>query len=135
MGTKICMNNLDLMDYVTLVLKPISKKILEQIGDNTQVYYLADFDFSETVAEDRKRKDGGSYELVKTYGSARLATEFSKDQGKISWDLRDRRKVMIMGTANVSEGLYVSLDDLMKAKKPAPVTVGLSASVSDSNDE
>lgn len=137
MGTKICMNNLDLMDYVTLVLKPISRKILQQLDSNVQVYHLCNFSKDDVVQEKKVRKDGGEYVLVKCYGSANLATTFDRDQGRIIWNHSDEpRKVMVMGSSTVSDGLFVSLDDLMASKKPViSMTAGLTASTSDTNDE
>ena len=133
---KICLDNLDLFDFVTLVLKPISKKVLEQLDGDVQVFHLTDFESSDIVQEKKVRRDGGEYTLIKCYGQCNLATTFRIDSdGSVIWLHNPTpRKVMIMGTSSVTDGLFVSLDDLMAAKKPAPVVVGLSGD-DDGNDE
>ena len=134
MGTKICLDNLDLFNFTTLVLKPISKKVLEQIASDVQVYHLCNFSQDDVKQEEKIRKDGGKYILTKCYGTANLATTFSKNSdGSIVWNHESEpRKVMIMGTTTIVDGLFVCLDDIMNTVKP--VVAGLTVDDSDDDD-
>ena len=137
MSTKICMENLNLEDYCTIVLKPISRKVLKQIKKSDQVYHLRNFKKTKIEEVPKKRSDGGEYTLIKTFGTGSLATTFDKKDGKVKWNHNGEiRNVMIMGVSDPAEGLYVCLDDIMAAKAPVIMTAGLTASAAtDDNDE
>ena len=135
MGTKICLNELDLFNYTTLVLKPISRSVLLELGGDVQVYHLNIIGQDDVVKEDRKRRDGTPYKLIKTYGTAYVATTFTKTNDSVVWNHgSEPKKVMIMGKGGAVDGLFVALDDVMRVVKP--VVVGnLSVDDSDETDE
>ena len=111
---KINKKNLDLLRFVTLTLKPLTKKLVEQIGDEVTCYYVGELDVTDQIVDQKKNSAGETYQLVKTYAVANVTDEVNSNGEFVD---QQRRKVCILGSGKPVEGLYVALDDVLQLKK------------------
>lgn len=110
---KINKKNLDLLRFVTLTLKPLTKKLVEKLGDEVTCYWIGSINITDQVTEQKKNSAGESYKLVKTYAVAEITDSVNSDGVFVN---HQKRKVCILGSGKPVEGLYVALDDVLALK-------------------
>ena len=110
---KINKKNLDLLRFVTLTLKPLTKKLVEKLGDEVTCYYVGELDVTDQIVDQKKNSAGETYQLVKTYAVANVTDEVNSNGEFVD---QQRRKVCILGSGKPVEGLYVALDDVLALK-------------------
>lgn len=115
-----------------LILKPLTEKILEKIGENVSIYHVKDLAEEHTVTpKNQERRDGSTYVMHHIEGRA-LVTDNCSDQ--MVGEQYQTRNIKIMQTREgFQEGYYVSLTDVIEANK---AKVRVSADIDDlDNDE
>ena len=120
MGTKneqqiitICKGNCNLGDWITIVLKPLTQKILDRLGQNIPVYHLKSFQQSRVVEEERKNREGGDWIATKQYGVAKVTKQCTIDKdGNLEFQNYTDKKVMVMVAGPILSGMYVKYSDI-----------------------